>query len=278
MKLQLNYPPNEFAWGTRKTPLLFNAGPVEDVHAFGYEPEVVNVLEHFLEPGDVAIDAGACIGFHTCLMSKLVGENGIVLAFEPQLVSFQALMHHVHVANKLNNVACIRQALWFEDRDDLKLWNFSEMGYSTLNKYFDEVNYEIIEGRKLDTLLINECDHPRLIKIDCEGAESEVLLGAQRHLTRGVDAVILELNYKLLQKTGRTDRAVRHIMRKLGYEMFLINIGAENGEGNFIGAESPNGGYAVPIPVDPDLDIEIRGGFHINVLFSTREKVNARWS
>jgi FkbM family methyltransferase len=270
MKLQMQEPPSAFTWGERRTPLAFNAGPASDFHPFGYEPEVINTLEHFVEPGDLVVDAGASIGFHTCLLSKLVGEEGIVMAFEPQLVSFQVLMHHVHVANKLNNVACFRQALWSEDRDDLKLWNSSEMGYSTFHSYFDPINHEIVEGRRLDTLLINESDHPRALKIDCEGAEAEVLLGAQRHLTRGVDCVILELNYKMMKKLGRSDRPVRNLMRSLGYDMFLINIGVPGSEDKFAG-------YGPPIWVDPNLDIELRGGFHINVLFSTPEKVRERW-
>jgi FkbM family methyltransferase len=272
LSLQMKEPPNQFSWGASNTSIAFNVGPPSDLHPFGYEPEIINCMEHFAETGDVVVDAGASIGFHTCFLSKLVGEGGIVLAFEPQLVSFQALMHHVHISNKLHNVACFRQALWHEDRDDLKLWNFSEMGYSTFHPYFNTVNYEIVEGRKLDTLLIDAKDHPRILKIDCEGAEVEVLLGAQRHLTRGIDCVILELNYQLMQKLDRTDRQLRHLMHSLGYEMFLINIGVgDNGNGKYLG-------YAPPIAVsDPDQPIELRGGFHINVLFSTKEKVRERW-
>lgn len=269
--IRMNEPPNEFTWGARRTRLLFNAAPVEDFHPFGYEPEIINAFEHFVELGDVVIDAGASIGFHTCLLSKLVGENGVVMAFEPQLASFNFLMHHVHAINHLNNVVCIREALWKEDIDDLKLWNLEELGYSSFHHYFNAVSYETVPGRMLDTLLINESDHPRVLKIDCEGCEAEVLLGAQRHLQRGIDCVILEFNFKLMhdETIKRDDRVIREFMRSVGYDCFLINIGAENGRGSC--------GYADPIWIDPNLEIQIRGGHHINVLFSTKEKVKERW-
>ena len=100
----------------------------------GYEPEITNVIERFAEPGDCVIDAGASIGFHTCFMSKLVGESGLVLAFEPQLESYKHLLQHVHVANKLNNVACLRTALWKFDCPELELWSMSEIGYSSFHR------------------------------------------------------------------------------------------------------------------------------------------------
>jgi FkbM family methyltransferase len=268
LRIHMEQPAEEYFWGSKKIPLLFSVGPPTDILPLGYEPEVINVLEHFAEPGDLAIDAGASIGFHTCVMSKLVGETGIVLAFEPQLASFQFLMHHVHNTNKMNNVLCIRQALWHEDVNNLKLYNHCDMGYSTFYEYFNTTSHEFVEGRMLDTLLVDE--HPRILKIDCEGAEAEILLGARRHLTNGIDCIILEFNYQLLEKTGRDDKKIRSLMNSLGYDMFLINIGGD-------GIATNNCGFAPPILIDPDKKIELHNGFHINVLFSTKEKVSERW-
>ena len=91
-ELQAKDPPRSYSWGRKKTPLKFCCGPESDFHPLGYEPEIINVLERFIDPGDVVVDAGASIGLHTCLMSKLVGDDGLVLAFEPQVASFSWLM------------------------------------------------------------------------------------------------------------------------------------------------------------------------------------------
>lgn len=261
-------------WGSKKIPLRFDRPPypVEEPldaavwhrQAQGYEPEIINVMERFVEPGDCVVDAGASIGFHTCFLAKLVGEEGIVLAFEPELRSFQFLAHHVHVANKLNNVACLRTALWKFDVPALELWSVKDIGYSSFHHYDNATGSELVEGRALDTLLIK--DHPRFIKIDCEGTEAEVLLGAKNILAKGVDCVVLELNFFMMKQTGRDDHLIREFMRELGYDMFIINLG------------DGNGGFQRPLKVDPKLNIELSGGHHINVMFSTEAKVNERWS
>jgi FkbM family methyltransferase len=252
--------------GKRQTSLVFDSYPYpERRHPLydAYEPEIVDAIERFIEPGDCAIDVGASVGFHTCLMAKLAGEQGVVLAFEPQLESFNHLAQHVHVANQLNNVACLRTALWKEDCPELTLYSVEDIGYSTMLKYDDATRSETVEGRALDTLLLNE--HPRLIKIDVEGFEAEVLWGAQKILERGVDCVILEFNYQILTALGRTDQAIRDFMKALGYDMFFINMA--DGEGDFF----------YPTKVSPDAKYKLDGGWWVNVMFSTEEKVRHRY-
>ncbi len=261
-------------WGSKKIALRFDRHPYTVAAAEpsaailteqlqGYEPEILNVMERFVEPGDVVVDAGACIGFHTCFLSKLVGEAGLVFAFEPQLESMEYLVHHVHVANKLNNVALFKCALWKCDVPELELFSVKDIGYSSFHRYADFTKSEKVEGRTLDTLLVHY--HPRLIKIDCEGTEAEVLCGAHNMLARGVDCVVLELNFHLMQNTNRSDRVIREYMSALGYDMFLINIG------------DGHGGYQRPSKVEPHLNIKLDGGHHINVMFTTQKKVDERW-
>jgi FkbM family methyltransferase len=263
-------------WGQKKTALVFDRFPypertvdadIKNLGDVGYEPEVINVLEHFLELGDCVIDAGACVGHHSCLMSKLVGSGGLVLAFEPMLVAFRDLVRHVHTANKLDNVACFKLALWKEDVPSLKLWSMGQtVGYSSFHHINPEASvFEVVEGCALDGLL-GPKEHPRLIKIDCEGTEYEILLGAKNILTKGVDCVILEFNYHILKETNCSDREIRNFMAALGYDMFLININ-----------DNVNGGFQYPIKVGSDVTIELQGGDHINVMFSTQEKVQQRW-
>lgn len=235
---------------------------VPEGHKTVYEPEVVEVLENFLEPGDFAVDAGASIGFHTCVMAKLVGDDGLVLAFEPEERSFKILQNHVYAINNLTNTGLIRAAAWKENCTGLRLWNTEEMGYSSFHKYLNANTYDEVEGFVLDDIFV-KAGHPRLIKIDCEGTEPEVLLGAQEALTKGVDAVILELNYHLLYHTRRSDRVIRDSMTQLGYDMFIPGI------------KDPEG---LPYYVDPMMNIVLKGGHHINVLFSTKEKVRERWT
>jgi FkbM family methyltransferase len=250
-------------WGKKKIPLSFDLYPEPSNGSdIFYEPEVINVFDHFVEAGDCVVDVGASVGFHTCFLSKLVGETGRVFAFEPHFKSFEYLMHHVHT-NKLENVECLQTALWKEDSPSLELWSVSQLGYSSFHHYSSAETSEFVEGRALDALLINQ---PRVIKIDCEGTEVEVLRGAHETLVRGVDCVIMELNYHLMNITKRPDSIIREYMDGIGYDMFLINICDENGI------------YLAPCKIEPRKSITLLGGTHINVLFSTEEKVAQRWT
>jgi FkbM family methyltransferase len=234
-----------------------------------YEPEVCNVIDRFVERGDCVVDVGACVGFFSERMSRLVGDEGLVVAFEPQMESYKHLLRNILVVHKLNNVACVKTAAWKCDDPELRLFSLPIVGYSSFHRYTTAYQPETVEGRSLDSWMAGN-NHPRFIKIDCEGTELEVLLGARKMLERGVDCVVLELNYYIMGLTGRQDKDIRGYMAELGYDCFLINIG------------DGNGGYRAPVRVPPGQKIIVAhnspGACYINVMFSTEEKVRERWN
>ena len=56
-----------------------------------YELSVSDTLQRELRAGDFCIDVGAHIGYHALLMSRIVGANGMVVAFEPFPNNFRFL-------------------------------------------------------------------------------------------------------------------------------------------------------------------------------------------
>src|SRR5687768_6606900 len=50
----------------------------------------VEVFRQLVRPGDLVMDVGANVGAHTVWFAKAVGPGGVVLAFEPQRLVFQA--------------------------------------------------------------------------------------------------------------------------------------------------------------------------------------------
>ncbi len=53
-----------------------------------FEAETTAVIERLVEPGMVVLDIGANIGSHTLRLARLVGQNGLVIAFEPMLAAY----------------------------------------------------------------------------------------------------------------------------------------------------------------------------------------------
>lgn len=228
-----------------------------------YEPEVVNVAAHIVRPGDWVVDAGASVGFFSRLFSNLVGNTGAVFAFEPNQESFDHLQRNI-VKHQLNNVVAHRVALWSKDLEELKLWSVDEIGYTSVCEYYNQTNSEIVSACALDNFWRFQ-KQPSFIKIDCEMAEYEILRGAEQTLRRGVDGVVLEFNFHLMMQNKMSDMLIRNFMVDLGYDMFLISIG------------DGQGGYRDPIKADRDKHLMLDGGIHINVMFSTEEKVRERW-
>jgi hypothetical protein len=71
-----------------------------------------------------------------------------------------------------------------------------------------------VEVSRLDSLCINPVD---LIKIDVEGFEFDVLLGAQETILRDRPIICLELN-GLGKRYGIGDEMTKRTMQRMGYK------------------------------------------------------------
>ena len=67
------------------------------------EPISTKIIQEILKEGDVALEAGANVGYYTILESKRAGEKGLVYAVEPIKENFELLKRNVEL-NGLKNV------------------------------------------------------------------------------------------------------------------------------------------------------------------------------
>ena len=137
----------------------------------------VDFLTSLLSEGDIAIDVGAYIGTHTIPFAKKIGLRGRVISFEPQRFNFYNLCTNVFL-NGLFNTICYELALGDKESklfvpvfDPMQKSNF---GAVKLKKFSEGEEIRIVP---LDYMKLTEC---KLIKIDVEGMEVEVLEGARR--------------------------------------------------------------------------------------------------
>jgi len=76
----------------------------------GWEPDVAEAFKAHVRPAATVYDIGANYGMHTLLLSRLVGANGLVYAFEPNPLIARSLREQLDL-NKLVNVKTVEQAL-----------------------------------------------------------------------------------------------------------------------------------------------------------------------
>ena len=179
-----------------------------------YEPHKHRALDFFLQEGDSCIDIGANkgdIGIHAALT---VGEQGRVLMFEPEPENCKWVKKSIEASN-VKNIELVKAAAGAKD-GFLELHIGKRSGGHTLMKRNYRENRESVMVKVLQLskyLERNPLPNLKVIKIDVEGFEKEVLNGARELLAGSNDLVLLidihpihEFNhteiYELLQTCG----------------------------------------------------------------------------
>ena len=188
-------------------------------------------------------DVGANVGELTLLFSRFVGAGGSVHAFEPCAQTFGRL-EAVCRAASLRNVRLNRLAL-AEDESPVSLHVYDEdhMSWNTraarpLEEYGIDVKPLAVEEAPATTLDLY-CEREGvaridLLKVDVEGAEFQVLVGARRMLReRRVRRVTFEFGQTTFDMGNSPDR-IESYLHDAGYE--LRNLVA--GDPVFPGGES----------------------------------------
>jgi FkbM family methyltransferase len=217
-----------------------------------YSPVEVEFFAYVLRPGDAVIDAGANIGALTLAFSRLVGEGGSVLAFEPQRLMYYVLCANLAI-NAIENVAAAQVALGaapgFIRVPVLRPREHLNFGGLTIGGEFGET----ARVRTIDSMPVKNL---RLIKIDVEGAELEVIKGAEQTIRR--------LRPFLLVENDRADKSAALIeaLFQLDYRLwwyFTPLYRPRNFRGNAENVFGQTGSWnMVGVPREMDFPVEGR--------------------
>jgi FkbM family methyltransferase len=185
------------------------AGATGNLYCGLHEFEDMAFVLHFLRESDLFVDVGANVGSYTVL-AALTGAK--VISFEPVPKSFEALMDNIHLNRMEDAVDARRQAVgaaagvvsMTADRDTTNHALVAQARYAGKTVQVPQVTLD----QALQGLAV-----PKLIKIDVEGYETQVLEGAAGTLSDpALEALIVELNGSGRQfavSDGELDRRVR---------------------------------------------------------------------
>lgn len=212
---------------SKLTMIVFSYIPVPLVVASDgnkFYPEMLTINEiYFDKPYDkffapqknwVIVDVGANFGIYALRASKMVGENGQVIAIEPEPLNFKILKQHVRI-NKIRNMLLVNLAMG-DKVGTVKLFlngnGFNSIKQQNSGKYV-KVPLTTLD-HTLDALKIKHID---LLKIDVEGAELDVLKGLRKlpkHIVieyhgaenaKKVSNMLKSLKYTVIIPTGQTE-------------------------------------------------------------------------
>jgi FkbM family methyltransferase len=160
-----------------------------------WEPEIVKAITEVVRDGFVAIDVGAHLGYYALILSRIVGSNGRVIAFEPIPSNFRILSDNIGL-NRCNNIQAVNKAV--SDRSGqfegtLPTESALPSSFTLLkNKGANKIRVEVVS---LDDFL-KDWDRPiDFVQIDVEGAEGSVIRGARKTIESYHPILLVEIHH-----------------------------------------------------------------------------------
>jgi len=148
----------------------------------------------------VFLDVGANVGKYTIKVARQLGNKGRVISIEPEPSNFKALTTNVRI-NDVSNVTLLNAACWNKN-EKIKLYLTGQSEHTGGHSIKNPVSADFVEvsAMKLDDILKDlQIDHVDFIKIDAEGADGEVLEGAEETLAKNPHLKII------FEAAGRSD-------------------------------------------------------------------------
>jgi FkbM family methyltransferase len=188
LRLIPNGIPVHIRTGAAKGMLWMTGAHVHGCWLGTYEKDKQDFCQKLIKPGMTVFDIGANAGFYMLVFSRLVGECGRVIAFEPESDNMCLLRKHIAL-NKLENVSVVQAAA----SDISALVGFSLTG-GAIGRLEKNSSY-LVPTLRLDELLSDgNLALPDVIKMDVEGAEVLVLRGAKDFIEKNSCSWIVALH------------------------------------------------------------------------------------
>jgi FkbM family methyltransferase len=176
----------------------------------GWEPEVSLALRRLLRPGQVLVDIGANIGFHSLLGAHLVGPKGKVIAFEMDGANC-ALLRASMAANGFEHITLHEVAV----AESAQTLSFALAAGTGNGGVVTEViagdlgTARWTEAKQARAVAVDDVIPPgepvHVIKMDIEGSEFRALCGMTRLLKEQRPILLFEFFPRLLRDVGRVN-------------------------------------------------------------------------
>jgi len=196
-----------------------------------YEEDEVRFVRSVLKPGDTAIDIGAHIGFFALHMAAAVGSTGKVYAFEP-FDSNAELLERSIAENRFGDRIVFHRSAVAASSGSATL-TFPAETLNSGGAYLLREGTDPLAGNQTRTVPLVALDDVdlrrpvRVIKMDVEGAEPLVVLGAVRILKDDRPTILSELHATQLERaSGITADEFLADLHAFGYRAHLIENGA----------------------------------------------------
>jgi FkbM family methyltransferase len=187
------------------------------------------LFKKMVQDGMVVVDIGANIGYYTLIAARLVGNEGIVYAFEPEPSSYELLCKNIQ-ANGYTNIIPIEKAVSKTNGKTRLYVNLAITNISSFARDNVLIHTETPDCLEVETITLDDFfrgqvgdDGIDFMRIDVEGAEELVVDGAERVLRNNSLKILMEFMPDLLRNAGTDPLELLYKLQNCGFAIKLLN-------------------------------------------------------
>ena len=185
----------------------------------------------FIESDETVIDIGAHIGLFTVYASQFC-KNGKIISCEPIKENFELLKENVSI-NNLSNIILYNNAIT-DKNDKVKVYLNNDSAANSI--YGNGENYEEISTLSLSKILDENMNEKNCLKLDCEGAEYQIINNTPDKYFKKITKICLE--YHVINNDKIQLEKLKKRLNELNYE--LIEVKTSNKLGLILAKKRKN--------------------------------------
>lgn len=192
-----------------------------------YSKRDLHVYDMILRRGDLYIDGGANIGWYSLYAAGLVGEEGKILAMEPEQKNYTLLLKNIRLSGAPNLEG--RKVALGEKKMSARIYlsevNFGDHFVKSTDARSPDLGRTSAEVQivSVDDLVRELGRIPRLVKLDIQGAEPEALLGMRETVSSAHPPyILLEFSPGLIRRSGSSSFDIFAFIEKYQYRPYQV--------------------------------------------------------
>ena len=167
-----------------------------------------------INDSDIVIDIGAHIGLFALFASQFC-KQGKILCFEPIKENYELLVENIN-SNKIKNIIPFNFAV-SKESDSVKI--FLNDDYSGHSMFLETNNFVIVKSKSLlDIFSENNIQECNFLKLDCEGAEYDIINSLPSDFLNKIKKSVIE--YHL---ADTHPKLLEQLIKKLRKCSFIVN-------------------------------------------------------
>lgn len=166
-----------------------------------------------INDNDTIIDIGAHIGLFAIFASQF-SKGGKILSFEPVSSNYKLLLENIEL-NKISIAHLFNLAVYNKQKEIKIFLNDDDAGHSIIRA---SLNFEIVKTVSLMKIMemnnINVCNY---LKLDCEGAEFEILEELPDSFFSRIEKIVME--YHIFENNIESLMQLKNRLNRLNFKI-----------------------------------------------------------